>query len=1146
MKKLVTTVWIGCIALLLSGTASFAQTITGSIRGTVTDPSGATVARASVTATNVATGVATNSTTNRSGLYDIQFLTIGDYTITATSSGFKTASIGPFALHIDQIAQIDAKLQVGETSSTVNVASDAAPILNTENATLGTSVGSNTLQNMPLNGLNVAFATMFVPGALNPTVASMGSLEGSYRNTSQDGVPSFNGNRKQGNNFVLDGVEINETIANTSGYNPSPFSLQEMRIITGNADAEYGNVNGGEVIMVTKGGTNRFHGNAFEYFKNQDLAANGWTNNHYGVAKGKFNQNQFGGSFGGPIFKDKLFFFADYEGLRYNIPASQVLSSVPDALERAGNFSEVLTIEGNQLYDTSNGTATATPYLNNQLPAINNPVAKFLFAHPSALPLPNHAPLAGTVTLNNYLGYSASENINNQADGRIDYTISHRDTLMLKGTYGNAHDLQTQVPLPIVFPLENHYPFYMGVIDWIHTFSPSLLNEARAGYSRIIQSTTASDPTGLFKNTGDAAVGIPIAKQSVAGFTQINIGNSDNGGFGTSNNAGNIVADNNFDYGDNLTWVHGKHITKFGAQFVRYQQNYFNPSNLGGLLGGFGYNGSYTAAGASNGDGFADFELDAAQSAAISGPSGPFGQRQWRDAVYIQDDWKLLPNLTLNLGLRYAYDQPTYEVNDKMLSVNLQKAYFAPLNTSIASLLESAGKNGNSRALVNAYYKQFMPRVGFALQLNPRVVLRGGYSITDDMEGTGSGLRMTQNAPFQTSFTNNASTPSPTNGGTPLQVGNGFTSAVAGTNSQYDVWDPNFRPASVQQFNLTTQFQIGSRTSAQFGYVGEVGQHLATPVLVNQYIAPVPTSCPGDTTGCVDLVAPYYALVGGQSQIAETTSRGTENYHALQATLQQQESNGLEFTLNYTWSKSMTNNPGGYFGIDGTLGGYSYWQNAYNPSADYGNSGFDVPNNFSATAIYKLPFGHGKRFGSSWNRLTDETLGGWELAGNALLASGFPITLYQNPNDNLNTAADSYNYNGYGRVNQYFRPKLVNRSTDHWFGTDPSAVPCTVPGAMTNKVGAACAYGRPAFNQFGSGQNNTERAPGSKNIDLSLFKTFRTVKEQNLKFRVDAFNALNMTSLSPPASRVGRPIFGKITSAQPTQRQLQLSVAYQF
>ena len=769
MTRKIAVLWLCCIILFLSGAAAVAQTITASIRGTVTDPSGAVVAGANVTATNVATGVASNTVSDKSGLYNFQFLTLGNYTITASASGFNTTSIGPFHLQIDQIAKVDAKLAVGTAATTVKVAAGAGAILNTENATLGTSISSNQLQNMPLPGLNALYATMFVPGAVNPTIGNMGGFEGSYRNTTPAGIPSFNGNRQQGNNFVLDGIEINETIANTSGYNPSPYSLQEMRIITGNADAEYGNVDGAEVIMVSKSGTNNFHGSAFEYFENQNFAANTWSNNYGRLTKTKFHQHQFGGAIGGPIFRNKLFFFADYEGFRNVSPPSEAGASVPDALERAGNFSEAAAVEGYSIWDTSNGTNTATMYPNNTIPAIVNPVANYLFAHPALLPLPNHPANPSTVTANNYVGLSAGEHINNQGDGRVDYTISNHDTLMVKGTYGDAHDETTRQPIDIsLFPLTDDYPFAMGVVDWIHTFSPSLVNELRVGYSRVVQDTETSDPTGVFGTNGDSILGIPFPKQPIVGFSLMSLSQTDNSSYGTQAAAGTKAIDNNFDYGDDMTWVHGNHITRFGAQFIRYQENYVQPSNLGGLLGTFGYTGVYTAAGGSPGEGYADFELDNAQSAQVSGVTGAFGSRQWRDAFYVQDDWKAFPSLTLNLGLRYAYDQPMYEAHDKMVSVNLKKAYFAPVGTDPNSLLEFAGKNGNSRALVNPYYFQFMPRVGFAWQIGPRAVLRGGYSITDDSEGTGDGLRMTQNPPFNVAYTNNSPGPGPTSGGAPI------------------------------------------------------------------------------------------------------------------------------------------------------------------------------------------------------------------------------------------------------------------------------------------------------------------------------------------------------------------------------------------
>lgn len=1149
-----------CFCLLLTGSALVAQTITGSIRGTVTDPSGAVVARATVTATNVATGVDTRTVTDPSGLYNFQFLNLGNYSVTVTAAGFTTTSTAPFRLQIDQIARIDVKLQVGTAATTVKVAAGAGALLNTENATLGTSISAHTLETMPLPGQNVLYATMFVPGALNPTVGSMSSA---YRMTSQDQVPSFNGNRQQGNNFVLDGIEINETVANLSGYNPSPFSLQEERIITGNSDAEYGNVDGAEILMVTKGGTNQFHGSAFEYFENQNLAANSWSNDRAGVEKAEFTQHQFGGAVGGPIFRNKLFFFADYEGLNHSSTGVQ-LASVPSMLERQGNFSEDKAYYGWDIFDTSNGLNNETPYTNDTIPAIVNPVATYLFAHPEYLPMPNRPALTG-VAGSDYGNTVTDKEINNQGDGRLDYTLSSHDTLMAKGTYGDAHDSPSNAIIPVLFPVTDDYPFAMGVVDWIHTFSPSLQNEFRAGYSRIVQDTETSDPSGAFGTNGDKLldIGYPAAQQPLPGFTYMYIQDSDAGSFGTPISAGTKVIDNNFEYGDDFTWMHGNHITRMGVQFVRYQENYVGPSNLGGLNGYLSYYSDYTANWNGNnnqayspGDGLADFELDKAEIALMSGVSGPFGARQWRDAYYVQDDWKALPNLTMNLGLRYAFDQPMYEAHDKMASINLKTAYFAPLGPSglpdPSPYVELAGKNGNSRALVKPFYYQFMPRVGFAWQVLPRIVIRGGYSITDDSEGTGYGLRMTQNPPFLTSVTNLEHGPTATGNGNPISVTNGLLEGAAGTplSSQYDVWDPNFRPAAVQQFNLTTQYLLASKTSLQVAYVGQLGQRIAEPRLLNQYIAPVPATCPPtDTTGCVDLVAPYYAVVGGNSQIVETASEGVQNYNALQVTVQRQETNGLEYILNYTWAKAMTDTPGGYFNVDGVGNGgtFAFAQNAYDPHADYGPASFDVRNSFSGTVAYQLPFGHGERYGANWNRLMDEAIGGWQLSGNAMFHSGFPATItYTGDNSGLNAAADNSNYNYAARPNQYFPMKITGRSLRHWWGTGPSDTGCQQQGARTNNSGAACAYGIPVAGQFGDAHNFTERNPDFKNIDLSLFKAFRTVGNQSFKLRIDAFNAFNIASYLAPNTRIGSGQYGEILGSANNPRQIQISGVYTF
>jgi hypothetical protein len=304
------------IGLVFTTSIACAQTVTGSIRGTVTDASGAVVTDARVVAKNVSTGVSTTTVTDRSGSYNLQSLPIGTYVVSAEKSGFKITAERPFALEIDQIARIDLQLQVGDVTTTVEVAQDAGAILQTEDASLGTTVTSNTLESMPLGGQNFSAATVFVPGAVLPTYGSLGSTQGTERDTSfaSSTQPSFNGNRMQTNNYIFDGTDINEPLQNTIAYNPAPEATEEMRVITGNASAEYGNVNGGEVLVVTKAGSNQFHGSLYTFYENQDGTANTWSNKYNGIAKGVFHQNQFGATVGGPVFKNKLFFFADYLG----------------------------------------------------------------------------------------------------------------------------------------------------------------------------------------------------------------------------------------------------------------------------------------------------------------------------------------------------------------------------------------------------------------------------------------------------------------------------------------------------------------------------------------------------------------------------------------------------------------------------------------------------------------------------------------------------------------------------------------------------------------------------------------------------------------------------------------------------------------
>lgn len=1155
MKKFLSTCTFAvslCTASVLAGSlvwgsCAYAQTVTGSIRGTVIDQTGAAVAGADVSATEVSTNVVTKTRSDRSGTYNFQSLPIGSYVVTVSKQGFGSVRNRAFSLEIDQIAKIDVKMSVGEVSTTVDVAADSGSLLQTEDASLGTTITASTLESMPLPGQNFATATVLVPGAVLPTYNALGSTQGTERVTSfaSSTEPSFNGNRMQTNNYILDGTDINEPLQNTIAYNPAPEAIGQMRIITGNADAEYGNVNGGEILVVTKSGTNKFHGSVYEYYENQLWQANTFANKYLTpiAPRANFHQSQFGATFGGPIFHNKLFFFVDYEGFRNTTATSTSVISVPSLRMRKGDFSELLgapTLDFNQsipasqykqLYNTSTGLNTATPYANNQIP-VANPVAQYVFAHPEFYPLPNRpSSNVNSPDTNNYGGYNKSAYVNNQGDIRVDYALSSKDTMWARYSRGGAYDDPIVSVLSFEFPGGDDYPFQNGVLNEVHTFTSNLQNEFRAGYTRIDDlSGVPFDSTGQFPTGSDSKVGYPYVSP-YPGFTESNISTAEKN-IGTLGVIQNFI-DNVFDYGDTVTWLHGKHIVKGGVQVLRYQENFYYGGNAG-TMGEFVYNGIFTKDLTLNptygtGYGFADFVLDQSENQQVNGTAGRVGQRQYRMAFFGEDEWKLTPKLTLNLGLRYGYDQPIYEVNNKEVNVDVKNPQNCP------NCLLTAGKNGASRALYNAFHDQYMPRVSFAYQINPQQVIRGGYAITDDFEGMGSAQRLTANPPFISSYYYQSGSPTATTPGNPIKVSQGFN--AGGLNlvqSKYNAWDPNIKPELIQQYNLTLETAMGTHFTWQVGYVGNVAQHLVIPEPINQ------ETVPGNTAS-----EPFSGLVGVGGQVYMTSAEGYSNYNAMQVQLRQRQWHGLEYTLNYTWAKNMTNNPG-YFGTGGVDGPGTYLQNVYNPHADYGVAAFDTRNAVNFVGTYAIPFGHGRDFGSQANRFVDWAIGGWKVSMNAVMYEGFPITIGSSQTNVTNNG-------GGARANQY-RPLIIrNRTLHNWFGNDATATPCStlpsVPGQ--NPV---CAYGTEVSsanygNQyaFGTAHVGTERGPGFRDVDVSASKQFRTYKEQYLQFRADAFNVGNISSYAAPAATVSTTAtFGQITSNLSPPRQIQMSLKYGF
>jgi len=1201
--KFLRTTWAGIMAVLvLAGMICPAQTITGSINGTVTDPSGAVVPSAKVTATNVNTGIATATTTNNDGIYNIRFLQIGSYKVTVEAPGFATANLGPFVLETGQNAKIDSKLVLASQAQNVQVEANVAPLLNTENPTLATTLDTRAIENIPIVSRNIIALTMYLPGAVstNPNgFVNNASVSGPI---STNQTVSVNGNRQQTNQYLLDGMNINQTIDDLPGYNPSLDAIGQIQVISANAPAEYGNVLGGDVLYQTKSGTNQLHGSAFYFLNNQDLNANTWANKHGStiLPRNSFTRNIFGATLGGPIFKDRLFFFGDYQGGRYH-SGGLGTATVLTLKERSGDFSELLDphlmcsgdaglttyvlIDGVkcssasrliELYDAT--TAGYPAYPNNKIPINNNPAAQYLLAHPELYPLPNRAPDANnTPARNNYQGATKSRNYGNQFDVKVDWKVTDKDSLSVRYSWANQ-GASSLNPLLIAFTGAPTFPVRGVAINEVHTFNSAMVNEFRAGYTRLQNlSATLLDTTGVFGLNGDKVLSIgannPVS-QAFAGFSVLGFGNSNSPqGFTATNgteytnlgnaNLGTNYTTNTFLYGDNFTWLKNRHTFKFGVQFLRQQQNNFYPGN-DGSLGGFYYLGAGTAnpnggtGGHSTGYAAADFMLNRAGFKSKGSVAGPVGMRQWRDAYFIQDDWKALPTLTLNLGVRYEYSQPIYEVNHKMTTIdpNNPSVFIVDGNstavcTAIGMSCVTARAAGYGRGLVDPYYGAVMPRIGFAWQAQPRFVLRGGYGLQIFGEGTGANLRMTTNLPFQSTFQASGVQAANGNAGSFFDVQGGFGTGAAGSNV-YNVWNKNLKPEFIGIYNMTVEYQVSNTASLQVGYVGESGQHLVTanqrnqlhnPCVIDGIVQNVATKTP--SAACLaQSPAPFYTTpgVGYNGVIRYTDSNAMMNYNALQATLRQRAWHGLQYTANYTWSHAMTNSVG-FYGVPSVTVGSAYAENVYNMHNEYGATGQDVRHAINWNLIYDLPLGRGRMFGGSMPLIFDELVGGWKVGMTGVSYTGFPVNI---------SATNNSGTNGNSQRANHYRPlKIVSRSINNWFGTDPSAKPCGLKTDPVTKIvtvddNGVCAYGQPAPGTFGTTSPTSERAPGFQSYGAEVTKDFTVWHEHQLNFRVDADNLFNSAYLSNPSSSVAASNFGQITAVRSGPRQLQLSMKYHF
>lgn len=1119
-----------------------AQTVTGSITGVVTDSSGAVVTGARVVAHALDTGIDTSATTNTDGVYRIQFLPIGHYQVMVQANGFQTATVPPFSLEVLQIATFNVKLQVGSTSTTVGV-SAAAPILNAESPTIDSTFTANTIANLPLNGLDFSALTLYMPGAVSTAGTSgMTSFE---RSTYYTDLPNVNGNRAQANNYSLEGIDINEDYNNLISYSPAPEALEEVKVLTADSPADYGNVNGAGVVSILKSGTNQFHGSAYGYVQDYRMNANSYQNGHTLPATpiNPFSFAQFGGTVGGPILHNRLFFFADYLGSRWHQGGFGTASVMPDAM-RNGDFSVLLSGSNPiQLYDPANNFA---PFPNNQGVPIVNPVAKFLFANPKYYPDcggDNPSTPAGGKCLapedgiaqGNYEAPTRSYKANNQGDIKLEFNPRTADKITGFYSMSTAYDGSTAV-LAISFPGVNLFPTWLLGTNWVHTFSPTLVNSARVGFTRTKWSEgLPTDPTGAFGTAGNSKVGITFAGQAYDGFTYQNL-NGGLSGVGTSAYNGNNLIDNTYSYIDNLTWQRGRHYLSMGIQAIRYQNNYPTGNNSG-YLGSLNYSGVFTANPAldnAGGYGPADFVLDRVQSASVTLNSINVGQRQWRTAGYVQDSYKATPKLTLTGGLRYEFDEPWVEQNNKTGTVDLTTGQILYAHSIPTGAPAGAGLCHN-RACYQPNFRQIMPRVGVAYQATDRWVVRAGYGATSFFEGNSFNQRLTSITPFIQAVSVSVNAPAVGAVTTARTAEEGFTGGTTQYGGTFNVYPQNIQPAYVQDWNLALQYALTHTASVQLAYVGEKGDHIEDYGNVNQYrVNGDETSAPFYNNQYIGVNGIDAALGIGPNALLITESRAMMNYNALQAIFRQHLNHGLEFTANYTYGRAMTNSLGNYaLNVNGFSGAF---QNYYDSGADYGSAGYDVRNNFSATGVYALPFGRGQQYVSHANRFADQVIGGWKLSTAIVSYSGFPETITGGSNN-----ANSY---GVGRVNQYRPLKIHGRSNENWFGTDASAVPCTTAG-VNNGV---CAFGVPAVNAFGTSRNGAVHGPGFFNADLSAFKDFHITERHAVGFRFDAFNAFNVVSYGNPDTGISDTNFGDVSRQNPrsTERHLQFSARYTF
>jgi hypothetical protein len=1176
-----------CLALFLAAMfaphVTFAQVDQGAITGVVTDSSGASIRGATVKLTAADTGLTLQTESNQSGNYTFSPIKIGNYRISVSVNGFQSLTRENLHVNAQQRLEVDLPLTPGSVSETVTVTSDG-PLLQTETSGVGQTIDTQTINNTPLNGRNWVYIAQLTAGSVSAS-ANTGSTRGS-------GTGDFvaNGQRAEQNNFILDGVDNNSNLTdflNGSSFvmRPPPDALSEFNIQTSNFSAEFGHSAGAVMSASIKSGTNRIHGDVWEYVRNTQLDAIPWN----AQTTPPYHQNQFGATLGLPVWRNKVFYFGDIEVNRIAI-SNPNITTVPTALMRQGDFSELLnsSLTDSQpvtLYQPNSADPTQPLTCNGKAnvfcPGQINPIAQNIL---KLYPSPN---VNNGKTYNNYNINLAAHDNTIQWDQRLDWNISSSDQAYARYSYSHEQK-HNDLPLgPLLdgsgYGGENDPSIFMNFMaSETHIFNPKLTNEFRFGYnwgrSKFIQAH-AYDPTvasslglGGVPALGPGQFGLPYG-----GVSGINSWGSE----GTNNEGQNV-----YQILDNVTWNLGNHSLKLGVYFQSVRFAYqFSPASLGLYY----YNGSFTGLpGVSfTGNAVADFLADQMGSSYLANAPN-VNDAQWYRAGYVQDDWKILKRLTLNLGLRYDYFQPYKEnggaqanfVVNGPLGLGAGSAVYqypkrsqnVALGSNFPALLAKDNVSiqyvDNDR-LAEGQKTNFAPRVGLAFQPAKDTVVRSGFGIfygglmSEGNTNLGANFPFSNQAQFIPPSCLVNDCPSLYAQGVSLEQGvqhvvtsnGGLQNFVSYPG--FHATDAHIKTPYTMNYSFSVQQSLSPNLAFTISYVGNESRHLS---LYNNPNTVPGLFRPGTNTQPFN---PFPDLGG----IGTISYQGVSTYNSLQTKMEKRYSHGLSFLATYTWAHALddASDAGGNFAAIGSR------NQALIPFIDeYTNSVFDVRHRFTINGNYEIPVGKGKKWLSN-SRLVDETIGAWSTSFTWAAQTGTPYSISPNISTASGGGARAYivgNPDAGGGSPNSTNPGVTCPAKVHtkanWF--NPCALANPLPGETisdaTHPVGSVNSDGVPVLFQgpvrdtataiklLGGLQNNLY-GPGYYQVNMSLFKTFATWREQNLQFRADAFNVLNHPTLGTPANSLNNNA-GQITGPKffqnntPDARFFQLSLKYAF